>query len=74
MSDIRISEATRISEQNALLGFLQQRSLVLAQLVVESSQELEALRARVVEFEKTQKLDREEIENLRAELKEKGAK
>lgn len=73
MSEVKISEATRIGEQNAVIAFYQQRSMTLAQLVVNSAQELEFLRARVQEMEASQKLDREEIENLRVELAEKDA-
>jgi hypothetical protein len=73
MSDIKISESTRIGEQNAVIAFYQQRSVMLAQLVVNASAEIENLRARVQELEATQKADREEIENLRIELTEKDA-
>lgn len=73
MSEIKISESVRIGEQNALITFYQQRSGSLAQLVVNASQELETLRGRVQELEASQKLDREEIENLRVELAEKDA-
>lgn len=71
MSEIKISESVRIGEQNAVIAFYQQRSLTLAQLVVNASQEIEALRARVQELEAVQKLDREELENLRIEIAEK---
>ncbi len=71
MSEIKISESVRIGEQNAVIAFYQQRSASLAQLVVNASQELEVLRGRVQELEAAQKLDREEIENLRIELAEK---
>lgn len=71
MSEIKISESVRIGEQNAVIAFYQQRSLTLAQLVVNASQEIEALRARVQELESVQKLDREELENLRIEIAEK---
>lgn len=70
---LQISESTRIGEQNALIGFLQQRSTMLAQLVVNAAAELDTLRARVQELEALQKADREEIENLRIELTEKEA-
>jgi hypothetical protein len=73
MTDIKISESTRIGEQNALIAFYQQRSQVLAQLVVNASQERELLTGRIQELEAAQKLDREEIENLRVELAEKDA-
>ncbi|QIG67841.1 hypothetical protein EVB53_039 [Rhizobium phage RHph_Y60] len=72
MSEITISESTRIGEQNAVIAFYQHRSAMLAQLVVNSAQEIEKLRARVQELETVQKADQEEIENLRIELSERG--
>ncbi|QIG73347.1 hypothetical protein EVC03_039 [Rhizobium phage RHph_Y5A] len=71
MSEITISESTRIGEQNAVIAFYQQRSAMLAQLVVNSAQEIEKLRARVQELETVRKADQEEIENLRIELSER---
>ncbi|QIG67363.1 hypothetical protein EVB39_034 [Rhizobium phage RHph_TM3_3_9] len=70
MSEITISESTRIGEQNAVIAFYQHRSAMLAQLVVNSAQEVEKLRARVQELETVKIADQEEIENLRIEIRE----
>jgi hypothetical protein len=71
MSEITVTEATRIGEANAVINFYQNRSAMLAQLVVNASAEVEALRARVQELEAIQIADKEEIANLQAELTEK---